>query len=73
MEPYYPRSLRDWAGLPPGTAGALTRPAGSVYFFRDEQYWEFHPAKLQVVATGKWATELAWMGCWDANSEQVIF
>ncbi|XP_063258572.1 matrix metalloproteinase-28 isoform X3 [Prinia subflava] len=73
VEPYYPRSLRDWAGLPPGTAGALTHRHGSLFFFRDDQYWEFDQAKLQVVATGKWATELAWMGCWDANSEQVLF
>ncbi|NXQ11789.1 MMP28 protein, partial [Peucedramus taeniatus] len=73
VEPYYPRSLRDWAGLPPGTAGALTRPDGSVYFFRDDQYWKFDQAKLRVVATGKWATQLSWMGCWDANSEQELF
>lgn len=73
VEPYYPRSLRDWAGLPPGTAGAVPHRDGSVYFFRDDQYWKFDQAKLQVVATGKWATQLAWMGCWDANSEQVLF
>lgn len=67
LEPYYPRSLRDWQGLPSGTVGALTHHDGSVYFFRDEQYWRFHPGKLQVVASGKWAAELPWMGCWDAN------
>ncbi|XP_056362719.1 matrix metalloproteinase-28 isoform X3 [Oenanthe melanoleuca] len=72
VEPYYPRSLRDWAGLPAGTAGALTHRDGSVYFFRDEQYWKFDQAKLRVVATGKWATQLSWMGCWDADSEQVL-
>uniref|UniRef100_A0A8C3UAY0 Matrix metallopeptidase 28 n=1 Tax=Catharus ustulatus TaxID=91951 RepID=A0A8C3UAY0_CATUS len=68
VEPYYPRSLRDWAGLPPGTAGALTHRDASVYFFRDEHYWRFDQDKLRVVATGKWATQLAWMGCWDANT-----
>ncbi|XP_030328256.1 matrix metalloproteinase-28 isoform X3 [Strigops habroptila] len=73
LEPYYPRSLRDWQGLPSGTAGALTHRDGSIYFFRDEQYWQFHPEKLQVVATGKWAAELPWMGCWDANGGQVLF
>lgn len=72
VEPYYPRSLRDWAGLPTGTAGALTHRDASVYFFRDEQYWRFDQEKLRVVATGKWATQLAWMGCWDANSQQVL-
>ncbi|KAM8797314.1 matrix metalloproteinase-28 [Eudromia elegans] len=73
VEPYYPRSLRDWAGLPAGTAGALRHRDGSLYFFRDDQYWQFDQAKLQVVATGKWATELPWMGCWDANGGQVLF
>uniref|UniRef100_A0A663E303 Matrix metallopeptidase 28 n=1 Tax=Aquila chrysaetos chrysaetos TaxID=223781 RepID=A0A663E303_AQUCH len=37
VEPYYPRSLRDWEGLPPGTAGALTHRDGFIYFFRDDQ------------------------------------
>lgn len=73
VEPYYPRSLRDWEGLPPGTAGALTHLDGFIYFFRDDQYWQFDRAKLQVVATGKWATQLPWMGCWDANGGQVLF
>lgn len=73
VEPYYPRSLRDWEGLPPSTAGALTHRDGFIYFFRDDQYWQFDRAKLQVVATGKWATQLPWMGCWDANSGQVLF
>ncbi|NXU77935.1 MMP28 protein, partial [Oreotrochilus melanogaster] len=73
VEPYYPRSLRDWQGLPPGTTGAVTHPDGFVYFFRDDQYWQFDQGKLQVVASGKWATQLPWMGCWDADSEQVIF
>uniref|UniRef100_A0A663MLR4 Matrix metallopeptidase 28 n=1 Tax=Athene cunicularia TaxID=194338 RepID=A0A663MLR4_ATHCN len=72
-EPYYPRSLRDWEGLPPGTAGALNHRDGFVYFFRDDQYWQFDRAKLQVVATGKWATQLPWMGCWDANGGQLLF
>ncbi|XP_071672920.1 matrix metalloproteinase-28 isoform X3 [Patagioenas fasciata] len=73
VEPYYPRSLRDWEGLPPGTAGALSHRDGFIYFFRDDQYWQFDRAKLQVVATGKWATQLPWMGCWDVNSGQVLF
>ncbi|XP_010074205.1 PREDICTED: matrix metalloproteinase-28, partial [Pterocles gutturalis] len=73
VEPYYPRSLRDWDSVPPGTAGALTHRDTFVYFFRDDQYWQFDRAKLQVVATGKWATQLPWMGCWDANSGQVLF
>ncbi|XP_067165774.1 matrix metalloproteinase-28 isoform X2 [Apteryx mantelli] len=73
VEPYYPRSLRDWDGLPPGTTGALRHRDGFLYFFRDDQYWQFDQAKLQVVATGKWAAELPWMGCWDANGGQVLF
>ncbi|XP_010181721.1 PREDICTED: matrix metalloproteinase-28, partial [Mesitornis unicolor] len=73
VEPYYPRSLQDWGGLPPGTAGALSHRDGFLYFFRDDHYWQFDQAKLRVVATGKWATQLPWVGCWDANSGQVLF
>ncbi|XP_054022543.1 matrix metalloproteinase-28 [Dryobates pubescens] len=73
LEPYYPRSLRDWQGVPPGTAGALPHRDGFLYFFRDDQYWQFDRAKLRVLGTGKWAAQLPWMGCWDANAGQVLF
>lgn len=73
LEPYYPRSLRDWDGVPPGTAGAVVHRDGFLYFFRDDRYWRFNQAKLQVVANGKWAAELPWMGCWDANDGHILF
>nr|XP_060624349.1 matrix metalloproteinase-28 [Anolis sagrei ordinatus] len=66
VEPYYPRSLRDWGGVPALANGALTRPGGSVYFFRNDDFWEFDPEKLRVVGSGKWAAQLAWLGCQDA-------
>uniref|UniRef100_A0A8C8VK91 Peptidase metallopeptidase domain-containing protein n=1 Tax=Pelusios castaneus TaxID=367368 RepID=A0A8C8VK91_9SAUR len=72
VEPYYPRSLRDWNGVPTETNGAVTQQDGFVYFFRDNQYWKFDQAKLQVVATGKWATQLPWIGCWGRNSSQAV-
>ncbi|XP_062816559.1 matrix metalloproteinase-28 [Anolis carolinensis] len=65
VEPYYPRSLRDWRGVPVVTNGALTRPGGSVYFFRNDRFWEFDPEKLRVVGGGKWVSQLAWLGCQD--------
>ncbi|XP_065429045.1 matrix metalloproteinase-28 isoform X2 [Chrysemys picta bellii] len=73
VEPYYPRSLRDWNGVPAGVNGALTQQDGFVYFFREDQYWKFDQAKLQVVAMGKWATQLPWIGCWGRNSSQTLF
>ncbi|XP_074870231.1 matrix metalloproteinase-28 [Carettochelys insculpta] len=73
VEPYYPRSLRDWNGVPAGVNGALTQRDGFVYFFRDDRYWKFDQAKLQVVVTGKWAAQLSWIGCWDRNSSQTSF
>ncbi|KAL8198784.1 UNVERIFIED_CONTAM: hypothetical protein K2H54_023979 [Gekko kuhli] len=63
VEPYYPRSLRDWGGVPAMANGALTHSDGFVYFFRNDQYWKFDPDKLQVVASGKWAPQLRWLGC----------
>lgn len=73
VERYYPRSLRDWNGVPAGANGALTQQDGFVYFFRDDQYWKFDQAKLQVVVTGKWAAQLPWIGCSGRNSSQTLF
>lgn len=73
VEPYYPRSLRDWAGVPEEVSGALPRPDGSVVFFRDDHYWHLDQAKLRVTRSGRWATELSWMGCWNANSGGALF
>ncbi|XP_069883272.1 matrix metalloproteinase-28 [Dipodomys merriami] len=73
VKPYYPRSLRDWSGVPEEVSGALPRPDGSIIFFRDDRYWLLDQAKLQVTTSGRWATELPWMGCWNANSEGALF
>ncbi|XP_056675419.1 matrix metalloproteinase-28 isoform X4 [Monodelphis domestica] len=73
IEPYYPRGLRDWGGVPSGVQGALPGPEGSILFFQDDRYWRFDPISLKVVATGQWAKELPWMGCWDANSGSALF
>ncbi|KAM8977340.1 matrix metalloproteinase-28 [Pelodytes ibericus] len=63
MEPYYPRRLSDWKGIPPETNGALTHPDGSVYFFKGNKYWMFDQDNLRVTASGKWAEDLSWIGC----------
>lgn len=62
-EPYYPRRLRDWTGLPQGTNGALTRPDGRLYLFKDQHFWRFDPRKVRVTKTGQWAKDLSWTGC----------
>ncbi|KAJ6655688.1 hypothetical protein lerEdw1_004741 [Lerista edwardsae] len=72
VEPYYPRSLRDWGGAPAMANGALTHSDGFVYFFRNEQFWKFDVDKLQVVDTGKWASRLPWLGCRDADLSQAV-
>ncbi|XP_017204558.2 matrix metalloproteinase-28 isoform X2 [Oryctolagus cuniculus] len=73
MEPYYPRGLQDWGGVPEEVSGALPRPDGSIIFFRDDRYWSLDQAKLRVTTSGRWATELPWMGCWHANSGGTLF
>lgn len=73
VEPYYPRGLRDWGGVPEEVSGALPRPDGSIIFFRDDRYWRLDQAKLQTTTSGRWATELPWMGCWHANSGGALF
>ncbi|XP_005402947.2 PREDICTED: matrix metalloproteinase-28 isoform X2 [Chinchilla lanigera] len=73
VEPYYPRSLRDWDSVPEEVSGALPRPDGSIVFFRDDHYWHLDHTKLRVTTSGRWATELPWMGCWLANSGGALF
>ncbi|CAI5795058.1 metalloproteinase-28 [Podarcis lilfordi] len=72
VEPYYPRSLKDWGGVPAMANGALTRPDGFVYFFRNDQFWKFNPDTLRVVESGKWASQLGWLGCQDAALNQAV-
>eukprot|EP00063_Salmo_salar_P042639 XP_014017474.1 PREDICTED: matrix metalloproteinase-28-like isoform X2 [Salmo salar] len=62
-EPYYPRRLADWTGVPQGTNGALTRPDGRLYLFREQQYWRFDPVKVRMTREGQWAQDLEWIGC----------
>ncbi|XP_040496916.1 matrix metalloproteinase-28 isoform X4 [Ursus maritimus] len=73
VEPYYPRGLQDWGGVPEEVSGALPRPDGSIIFFRDDRYWRLDQAKLRATASGRWAAELPWMGCWHANSGGALF
>ncbi|KAB0391356.1 hypothetical protein E2I00_010687 [Balaenoptera physalus] len=40
---------------------------------RDDRYWRLDQAKLRATASGRWATELPWMGCWHANSGGTLF
>ncbi|XP_053517296.1 matrix metalloproteinase-28 isoform X2 [Artibeus jamaicensis] len=73
VEPYYPRGLQDWGGVPEEVSGALPQPDGSVIFFRDDRYWHLDQNKLRVTASGRWAAELPWMGCWHVNSGGALF
>ncbi|XP_044312062.1 matrix metalloproteinase-28 [Varanus komodoensis] len=71
VEPYYPRSLQDWGGVPAMANGALTLWDGFVYFFRSDQFWKFDPERLQVVETGKWAKQVSWLGCRDPGINEA--
>ncbi|KAM6946013.1 matrix metalloproteinase-28 [Aplochiton taeniatus] len=62
-EPYYPRRMADWTGVPQGTNGALTRPDGRLYLFREQRFWRFDPVKVRVTKEGQWTQELSWTGC----------
>lgn len=67
-EAYYPRRLKDWTGLPQGINGALTRPDGRLYLFKEQRFWRFDPVKVRVTREGQWAKDLSWTGC--SNSPQ---
>lgn len=63
QEPYYPRRLTDWTGLPQGTNGALTRPDGRLYLFKNQRFWRFDPVKVRITREGQWVKDLSWTGC----------
>lgn len=66
-ERYYPRRLGDWTGVPRVTNGALARPDGRLFFFRERRFWRFDPVKVRVTREGQWAQELGWTGCTGAE------
>ncbi|XP_054649734.1 matrix metalloproteinase-28 isoform X1 [Dunckerocampus dactyliophorus] len=72
QEPYYPRRLKDWTGVPQGTNGVLSRPDGRLYLFREQQYWRFDPLKVRVTRVGQWAKELSWIGCGEGPQSNNI-
>ncbi|TRY57978.1 hypothetical protein DNTS_027334 [Danionella cerebrum] len=63
VEPYYPRALRDWKGIPRGVNGVINRPDGALYFFKEQQYWRFDPGKLRITTRGRWEESLEWISC----------
>uniref|UniRef100_A0AAV2J5R5 Uncharacterized protein n=1 Tax=Knipowitschia caucasica TaxID=637954 RepID=A0AAV2J5R5_KNICA len=71
-EPYYPRRLTDWTGVPQGTNGALTRPDGRLYLFREQRFWRFDPLKVRVTKEGLWAKDLSWAGCNNSPQSNTI-
>lgn len=72
QEPYYPRRLTDWNGVPQGTNGALTRPDGRLFLFREQRFWRFDPIKVRVTKQGQWAKELSWTGCSGTTRSNMI-
>nr|XP_020473871.1 matrix metalloproteinase-28 [Monopterus albus] len=72
QEPYYPRRLADWTGVPQGTNGALSRPDGRLYLFREQRFWRFDPVKVRVTREGQWAKDLSWTGCSNSPESNNI-
>lgn len=72
QEHYYPRRLADWTGVPRGTNGALARPSGRLFFFREQRFWRFDPVKVRVTQEGRWAEDLSWTGCTGAQGDNVL-
>ncbi|XP_076002708.1 matrix metalloproteinase-28 [Genypterus blacodes] len=72
LEPYYPRRLTDWSGVPQGTNGALTRPDGRLYLFREQRFWRFDLVKVRVTKEGQWAQDLSWTGCRNTRQSNNI-
>lgn len=72
QEPYYPRRLTDWTGVPQGANGALTRPDGRLYLFREQRFWRFDPVKVRVTREGQWAKDLSWTGCSGSSHSNNI-
>ncbi|CAN9511326.1 unnamed protein product [Ophioblennius macclurei] len=70
--PYYPRRLTDWTGVPQGTNGALTRPDGRLYLFREQRFWRFDPVKVRVTREGQWAKDLSWTSCGSVRQSNRI-
>ncbi|XP_062843298.1 matrix metalloproteinase-28 [Trichomycterus rosablanca] len=70
-EPYYPRRLADWKGVPEGANGVVTWADGRLYFFREQKYWRFDPGKVRVTASGQWTKELAWTGCYKTQLSDI--
>lgn len=70
-EPYYPRGLSDWKGIPRAANGAVPTADGRIYFFREQRFWRFDPKKLRVTGSGQWPKELEWIGCHRTISNEV--
>ncbi|XP_035289642.1 matrix metalloproteinase-28 isoform X2 [Anguilla anguilla] len=71
-EPYYPRGLADWKGVPRGANGALGWADGRLYFFRAQQFWRFDPGKVRVTGGGQWAHDLEWAGCQEPGGANDV-
>ncbi|XP_003968289.3 matrix metalloproteinase-28 isoform X1 [Takifugu rubripes] len=72
QEHYYPRRLTDWTGVPWGTNGALARPDGRLFFFREKRFWRFDPVKVRVTQEGQWAEDLSWTGCTGPQRNNIL-
>jgi hypothetical protein len=41
MEPFYPRVMARWNGVPEDLDAAISIPKGKTIFFKGSEYWEY--------------------------------
>lgn len=46
MDPYYPRIMGRWNGVPENLDGAISIPNGATVFFRGNDYWVYDDKKV---------------------------
>lgn len=46
MEPFYPRIMARWNGVPENLDGAVSIPNGPTVFFRESEYWIYDDKKV---------------------------
>lgn len=47
MDPFYPRIMARWNGIPSELDAAISVPKGSTMFFKGNDYWEFDDKKTE--------------------------
>lgn len=47
MDPFYPRIMLRWNGVPENLDAAVSIPNGETIFFKGDEYWIYDNAKVR--------------------------